>query len=101
MTSAPHHNSALLLVEFRLRMDGSQTTTERSQRLAPLLRQWGKLPNIAINERSSEFDTERAHCTIVILNEDAAMARKTADDLLAWSERHLNAWIEDYQVSTL
>ncbi|WLD57369.1 hypothetical protein NFC81_11655 [Salinispirillum sp. LH 10-3-1] len=101
MTPTQHPNtSALLIVEFRLRLDGSQTTTERTQRLAPLLRHWGKLPHIAINETSAGLDTERAHCTIVILNNDAGAARKNADDILAWSERNLNAWIEDFQIST-
>lgn len=99
MALTQHHNhSALLILEFRLRMDGSTSVVERTQRLAPLMRHWGKVPHIAVCETSTELDTERAHCTIVILGNDTGVARRQADDILAWSERNLNAWVEDFQV---
>lgn len=89
----------LFVLELRLRLDGCQSDQEKRQRLAPLFRHWGKQPFIALREEQGERDPERAALTLVICQSSTVESQRTADDIMAWCERQLSAWIENFQTT--
>lgn len=94
------HPPPLCILELLLRLEGCQSDQEKRQRLAPLHRQWGRKSHIAIREEPTEREPERAVLTIVVGLHSDAESRRETDDLLAWCERNLSAWVEHYQVTT-
>ena len=91
------HPPPLYVLELRFRLDGCQSEQEKRQRLSPLFRQWGKQPQIALREEPLKGEPERAALTVVICMESTVQAQRTADELMAWCERQLSAWIEHFQ----
>lgn len=89
----------LFVLELRLRLDGCQSDQEKRQRLAPLFRHWGKQPFIALRDESDGRDPERAAITLVICQPTTVQSQRTADEIMAWCERQLSAWIENYQTT--
>lgn len=89
----------LLVLEMRFRLDGCSNEQEKRQRLAPLFRHWGRQPHIALREEPVAGDLERAAVTGIIALPQGPAAQREADELLAWAERHLSAWIEDFWIS--
>lgn len=83
-----------------MRLEGCQSEQEKRQRLAPLMRHWGRQSHIAIREEQPQREPDRATLTIVVCLHSDTEARREMDDLLAWCERNLAAWVETYQVSS-
>ncbi len=90
----------LPVLELLLRLEGCQSEQEKRQRLSPLMRHWGRMAHIAIREEQPQREPNRAALTIVVCSQSEPEARREMDDLLAWCERNLSAWIETYQVSS-
>lgn len=93
------HPQPLLVLEIRFRLEGCRTDQEKRQRLAPLFRHWGRQPYVALREEPLSGEPERAAITAIIALPSSTGAQREADDLLAWTERNLSAWIEDFWIS--